>query len=409
MPIKTHAVLIPGLLRCLDDSFLNFLATLKETSKIFVVTEKNCQAEAKKLKDEFDADVVIVNYDAHRYILDYGFFGGPYSQILKNHIALLRVLEWERANSYHFKFLHKLRTDIHLPAAFSDFFPPFQAANNSEDLFLAGKIIFNRYDFCFSASSNAITKLLDFMPFALAYCKDLKFFQKVLINPNIDHLIASEQGSAPYARAFPVGIIQQDQNFNNWRLQASNSHANYIDAVRDFSAELKCSGDSNSQIKNLFIKENEQSILSGIAVAQTMCGWEGQFFPKWPEIIWTRFLNYSGLRTFEYPCSISLKASRISTTAFTYSLLENLEKGDLSFLNDELDWPWQIFEYAKAGGNIHKFFMAVFTTLFPNKDQLTSDQIATLGKIINSECPGDVYTPQLRSIIRSDAKRFGLG
>jgi hypothetical protein len=57
---KNHAILFPNQLRCIDDNLFSFLDSCKDSSQIFVVTDRSFEKQAQILSDRYDADISFI-------------------------------------------------------------------------------------------------------------------------------------------------------------------------------------------------------------------------------------------------------------------------------------------------------------------------------------------------------------
>ena len=110
--IRNHMLLIPGLLRCIDDNLLRFLDSASDYAEFFIVTEKSFSREVALLVDRYNAKAWYAEDLTDKYQLNPSHFQGSTNQWLKFDYALNQALEWEEANGAKFEFIHRIRTDV---------------------------------------------------------------------------------------------------------------------------------------------------------------------------------------------------------------------------------------------------------------------------------------------------------
>jgi hypothetical protein len=181
---REHMLLIPGLLRCIDDNLLRFLDSASAYAEIFIVTEKSFAQEVALLVDRYDAKAWYAEDLADKYPLyPAHLFPGSHAQWLKFHYALNQALEWEEANGVKFEFIHRVRTDVTFPDNFHKFMVlPLEKMDTNNVRML------NFLDFFFSGKRDSLPYLLNFTSFYLDFRYNKEKFTKVIKYINLDQL-----------------------------------------------------------------------------------------------------------------------------------------------------------------------------------------------------------------------------
>lgn len=189
--VREHMLLIPGLLRCIDNNLLRFLDSASAYAEIFIVTEKSFSQEVALLVDRYDAKAWYVEDLATKYQRNSWYFPGGLSQWLKFDYALNQALEWQEANGVEFEFIHRIRTDVMFSDKFYELMVlPLENKDTSKVSML------NFHDFCFSARKDALPSLLNLASFFQDFKHDDARLAKILNFVNTDQLKHSEIHSA---------------------------------------------------------------------------------------------------------------------------------------------------------------------------------------------------------------------
>ncbi len=341
-------LLIPGLLRCIDDNLLRFLDSASDYAEIFIVTDKSFSQEVALLVDRYNAKSWYAEDLADKYQLNTSYFPGAFNQWLKFNYALNQALEWEEANGTKFEFIHRIRTDVTYPNKFHELMVlPIKNKSNDNICML------NHNDFCFSSGRNALPFLLNLASFFQDFTRDDVKLANILKFVNIDQLKQSEKRSAFYVEAFPIGILSGNQTPDEFGLLLKKKYPSFIEAAVAFAISL-----SDPQYMRLVLSLVRKSPNLIKTWDCTKC-----YFPYGNEELLMRFYNFFGIYTYTYPYGsmIMLKLSRQATTEFTSNIMQMIENNDFSFLSDdEINWDKEINIFFEKGGNLSKLF-EIFT------------------------------------------------
>lgn len=351
--VREHMLLIPGLLRCIDNNLLRFLDSAFAYAEIFIVTEKLYSKEVALLVDRYDAKAWYAEDLAAKYQRNSAYFTGALSQWLKFDYALNQALEWEEANGVKFEFIHRIRTDVMYPDIFHDLMVlPLKNKDASNICML------NVHDFCFSARRDALPSLLNLASFFQDIRRDDAKLANILNFLNIDQLRHSEIQSARYLASFAVGILAGNQTPDEFGLLLKekypshpSSHS-FIEAAAAFASSLN---DHQYMLHVLNLARKSSFLIR--TWSNTQC------YLLHSEHVLARFYNFFGIYTYRYVGGIRLKASRQANSDFTLNILQMIDNDDVSFLSDiEIDWDKEITDFLEKGGSGAKL-CRIFTDL----------------------------------------------
>jgi len=358
-----HAILIPGLLRCVDYELFAFLDSINEPFHVIIVTDTMYAHVAELIAQKYPASIIYS--DTAMGLsgdIDPELFQGSRAQIYKLHLAFKHMKLIEESSGVRFTFFHKIRTDIKYGLPFSEFVTPALLAAVNEN-----KTIVNQYDFMFSASASAYALLADYPLFAQAFLTDDQFFKSVIIQFNREQLDLSDFYSAAYSGAFPIGILANNTEALERSLaQTRKRFSDCREAITSFFDSQIESKASKEHFGELALK-NSQFILS----------WHGTYQPKWPEHIWTRYLNYVGVPTRSYGIKLSLRLARFALTPFTEQLLSNLEGGNIAFLDSPIKWEHEIHSFLRNGGSNIKLAQILCNICIRHSAQMSDIQFSS--------------------------------
>ena len=392
-------LLIPGLLRCIDENLLRFLDSASTYAKIFIVTEKSFSQEVDLLVDRYDAKAWYAEDLAGNYQLNPSNFQGSYNQWLKFDYALNQALKWEEANASKFEFIHRIRTDV----AFSDNFYelmvlPFESGDESNVCML------NIHDYCFSARRNALPSLLKLASFFQDFSGNDAKLANILKFVNFNQLKRSDLNSAYYKYSFPVGILASNQSPEEFcillkeRYPSYPSSNSFIEAAATFAFSLN---DYECMSHALSLARKSSDLIR--AWDNTQCNL------LWPDCILVRFFNSFEIYTYCYPGSIKLKTSRLATSDFTLKILQMIDNGDFSFLSDGgINWEKEINYYIEKRtkvkvAQIFKIFTDVAYQCCSKLEKQEHNRLEIIFEIFFQKCSFDI-----NKIITEKFKLFAI-
>ncbi len=381
--IRNHMLLIPGLLRCVDDNLLRFLDSASAYAEIFIVTEKSFSQEVALLIDRYDAKAWYSEDMVVKYERDPSLFPSFFSQWLKFDYALNQALEWEEANGLKFEFIHRIRTDVTFPDKFYELMiRPLENKDASNICML------NVVDYCFSARRDALPSLLKLASFIRGDLLDDTKLANILKFVNIDQLKQSEMRSASYSQAFPVGILAGNQTPDEFYLLLKEKYSphSFIEAAAAFALSLS-DQKSMSYVLNLALKSS-----------YLIRDWNGDHCCiLFPGQALARFYNFFGIYTYSYSGEINLKESRQANSDFTFNILRMVDNNDVSFLLDtEIDWEKGINDFVKNGGCPHKLsrvFIDLIYKHFSKFEDFQYSKLAIIFKILAKKFVYDLGPP----------------
>lgn len=348
-----HAVLITGLLRCVDDYFISFLRTFPSDARFFVVTETQYAKEAALLEQNFNAEVVFIN-DPERHDMTAKFYHSHFpksqSQWLKYHIALEHVLRYERINRVHFCFLHKLRTDINGVSSFESF---FEAKDGASKDIVSGDYVLISHDFCISCSARLTGVLLGFLAYSTFFRYDKLFFESELFTLNRE-VLESSDGTSAHVKVYPTGIITDNSSAEKWTEMSHQRFKTFVEAACSFQETLEG-------------EERTTAVDMAWAKSSKVRTWKQQYRRDGMFGIWLKYLNRCGIRTRRYNTPTGLRLARFAATPFTMALLGQFDAQNYGLLQDPIDWIGEFNAFRSCGGNIQKLAQALAETCLSNR------------------------------------------
>ncbi len=369
---KNHAILFPNQLRCIDDNLFSFLDSCKDSSQIFVVTDRSFEKQAQILSDRYDADISFIED------LAYIETGVPrpqwnviHPEFIKLEHALRYLILWEHNNNHCFEYIHRFRTDINYPIKFQDYIKPLVQADFPENMLLL------YWSINYSGPRKAMLGLIGYLDFYYKYKKDKNFFKEVITCLDVEALLRSEFDQCDhFGNCFPVGFLTSEDKSSYFHSSIKSEYPSYIEASLAFVKRIR-SESLSDELYDLFISSNTSLV--------KVYGKNKEWFPYWPEHILYRYLNFSGLATKPYPLKnqwneTPLKFSRHATTPFTKKIFSLIQENNYSFL--EINYPWEkeIASFLTAGG---KSTNALQKFSYINVSLISDYSCATLYKIID--------------------------
>jgi hypothetical protein len=304
-----HAILLPCLLRCIDDNLLSFLDSARD-AKLFVVTEKAFAAEAQLLVDKYDADCIYIENAINEYI-DILFDDATvvHPEFIKLQLALRRVCLFENKSGHRFRYIHRFRTDVIYPVSFEEYIWPLRHEGYTNDFILA------HWSICYSGGRDIMMKLSDFPAFCRQYKTDRLFFERVVASINIFPL-KNSQNPDPFLASFPVAILNDTNNAQHFHGQVKIEYPCWIDAVDAFRKRLRLESAPHAI--------HQQLVNRDLTHIRT-------YFDRWKPWIsespFFYYLNSLNIATNGYSVlnpfvNTPLKFARHATTLFTRTIFE---------------------------------------------------------------------------------------
>jgi len=356
-----HAILIPGLLRCIDENLIDFLDSSSGHAKIFILTERCCEQAAMLLAYKYNATCVFM--EDIEINLNTNNFPGALQQFLKLELSLDQLATWEAKEKQQFKFIHRFRTDLIYESSFLEYISPLLTSKTPHNYLL------NQHDMNFSGERENFLKLKGISSYIRKFHKRKRFFYKQITKIKKDALIQSEPEFSIFAGALPVGVAKSESAINEFHDSIQEDYPNYIEASLAFASKIKVLGASSGEVKILY---------SNSILART---YTGKYSPFFPENIYARYLNKQGLSTRQYTNPwLSLKHSRHAATEQSKRFLDLIQRQDYSFFEEGIDWKGILDDFKSAGGSIGKLIY-IFALINPYK--LTDIQCKDFYKVID--------------------------
>ena len=370
MKKAAHALLIPGQLRCIDDKLFNFLDTCGDNVKIFILTENEFKGQAQIMADRYGADV---SYIENLTEIDIGIprskFNVIYPEVVKLELALRYLLLWEKKHNFSFQFIHRFRTDVLYPVSFSEYIEPIVKIKDFDNALLS------YYVYNYSGPRQSMLKLIGLAKYNLQFMSDKDFFKQAISQINVEALRASEHNTAPFARSFPVGLVDLEKNIDDFHLIIKTEFPSYIEAAQNFINKI--------QIESCFDLIYDYFIARNFKLIRTFD--KIQWNPEWPEHIFSRYVNSLGISTRSYSVKLPwrdspMRISRHAKTPFTEKIFNSMQDLDYSFLEANHSWAEEISSFIAAGG---KSWMAITKFSVIDLSMLPDSSCITLYKIID--------------------------
>lgn len=359
-----HAILIPGLLRCVDNIFLDFLDSASQIAKVFVVTDKSYASTAGELAKRYDAVVIFDTESGSELNVDRGFFTGALGQFFKLDFALSVLSRWEIDNEHQFTYVHRFRTDVLYSCSFSECISPLISSNHQ------AKCLLNRYDFNFSGTRSDVIKLMGISSYVERFRLDKSFLQAQLTSIDADALRRSVDMS-PFPNAFPVGVVESEADIDSFHAQIKSDFSNYIDASLSFAQSLA---------QSIHLERQISLIISNSVLART---YSGRYSPIFPEHMYAKYVNSLGLAVIPYSQSeMNLRYSRFATTPYTKEIFDSFQANCFTCLELSGNSPWNdhLNSFLSAGGKKEDFLKVLICI---NLFKLTDTQCRGLYELID--------------------------
>lgn len=359
-----HAILIPGLLRCVDNIFLDFLDSASQFSRIFVVTERSYSPTAAELSKRYNATVLFDTEARADLVADHSFFSGALGQFLKLEIALDLLNQWELDNSHQFSYVHRFRSDVLYTCTFPEYVSPLFSQDFPSECLL------NRYDYNFSGRRSDVNKLRGICTYVEKFRRDKNFLFAQLSFIDADALARSADMS-PFPSAFPAGVLKSEADIDSFHIKIKAEFENYIDASLSFSQSLMDSDDVDRQLS---------LIISNSILART---YSSNYSPVFPEHMFAKFLNSLGLAVVPYgQPELTLRFSRFATTPFTRQVFDDFQGNCFKSLDlqDDSLWIEHLNSFVYAGGRREEFLKVLMNI---NLFNLTDSQCGLLCRLID--------------------------
>ena len=372
---KIHAILFPNLLRCVDENLLNFLDSCKDSSQIFIVTDRSFEKQAQILFDRYDAEISFIEdlADIETSVPKSEWdvtWNATHSEWIKLEHALRYLILWEQKNNHCFEYIHRFRTDVSYPVVFQDYIKPLIQADFPE------KTLLHYYAMNFSGPRKAMLELIGYPKFFTKYKKDKEFFKQLLTCIDAEALARSEYDPcAHFEYCFPVGYLTSEDKISNFHLALKNEYSSYIEASVAFVKRIRLESLSD-ELYNHFNSWNTKLIRVFS---------EARMWSPHTEISFFRYINYLGFATKPYLSKnqfieTPVKFSRHATTPFTEKIFNLLQVRNYSFFEIDYRWEEEIALFLGAGGDA-RHAVQKFTSL--HLPWLTDASCVTLYRIID--------------------------
>lgn len=386
MKKKDHVIIIPGLLRCVDRVFYDFMNSAADLAQVFVVTEKSYALIAHDLVSRYNANCIFMEDVIDDFGVNPANFQGAYNQVLKLEVALKAILDWEAAHDHQFKYIHKFRSDLLYNSGFLDYIQPLLSSTHPE------KCLLNQHDCNFSGLREDFLKLIGISAYLERFTRDQSFFDDELIKIDVHALRSGDIG--PFISAFPVGVLSSESEADAFNTLIREKYSSYIDAALDFAIQLSNNSDPHDAL-DILRSEN--------GLARTYIG---PYFPFFPEHIYARYVNSLGLSTQAYSTPhLPLRNARFATTAFTKLIFDLIQENNFSFLDDDVKWKEEVDKFRSSGG-IEAKFILILTSI--NLLSLSDSQCYNLYSLLDClDCTAIVrFWPWFISNMRSRGLDF---
>lgn len=382
-----HAILLPGLLRCVDDIFLNFMDTASDLAKIFIVTEIAYKDVAELLVSRYQAHCIFTES------LD-GKIGAQHKEVksscktfLKLEAALATLKEWEAREGHQFEYIHQFRTDMLYSGTFTDYISPLLSQGHP------GSCLVNQHQMNFSGTRNDVMKLQGISTFLDRFTKDPEFYKLTLFNVNLEALKCSKDIGI-FQQSLPVGVLNHEAEIQVFHETVQSKYHDYIAAFASFRTHLAGLEASDSVFKKLRSNDIRSRAFTS------------RYWPFWPEHIYGQYLNSRGLSTNAYSIRwLQLRHSRHAVTEFMKLICDQIQRSDFSFLDCDLKWDTELHNFTTSSGNIHKLFQ-IFT--FIDLFALSDEQCMRLYQILELFKMPTAHLAYYEKYL-NDVERRGLG
>ena len=347
-----HAILLPGLLRCVDDIFLNFMDTASGLAKIFIATEIAYKDVADLLASRYQAHCIFMEHLDGRIGVQHKEVSPIYKTFLKLEAALAALKEWEASESHQFDYVHQFRTDLLYSGTFIDYISPLLSQSHP------GNCLVNQSQMNFSGTRSDVMQLQGISTFLHRFTNDPEFYKLTLYNVNLEALRCSKDFSI-FPHCIPVSVLNHESEIPVFHEQVQSKYHDYIDAFASFRTHLAGSDASDSVFEKL---------RSGDIRSRTFTG---RYWPFPPENIYGQYLNSLGFSTKPYSIEkLQLRHSRFAVTEFTKLISDQIQIGDFSFLDSDLQWDIELHNFRISSGDIVKLFrMFTYIDLFALSDE----------------------------------------
>lgn len=164
-------------LRCLDNNLFTFLDFCKDSSQIFVVTDRGFEKQAQVLIDRYDADISFINDLSY---IDIGVSKSEWNDVpvppewIKLEHALRYLILWEQKINHCFEYIHGFRTDVSYLVGFQEYIKPLIQADFPQNMIL------HYWASSYIGSRKTMLGPIGFLEYFIKYKTDKKFFKQVI-------------------------------------------------------------------------------------------------------------------------------------------------------------------------------------------------------------------------------------
>jgi hypothetical protein len=381
-----HAILLPGLLRCVDDIFLNFMDTASGLAKIFIVTEIAYKDVAEFLVSRYQAHCIFTENLDDRIGAQHNEVLSCYKTFFKLEAALAALKEWEAREAHQFDYIHQFRTDMLYSGTFTDHIGPLLSQGHP------GSCLVNQHQMNFSGTRNDVMRLQGISTFLNRFMNDPEFYRLTLCNVNLEALKCSTDKGV-FQNSLPVVVLNHETEIQIFHETCQSKYHDFIAAFASFRAHLVGIDASDPVFKQL----RSNDIRSRTFV--------GRYWPFYPEHIYAQYLNSLGFSTKLYPSWLELRHSRFAVTEPMKLICDQIQLKDFSFLDSDLQWDTELHNFRSSSGNIGKLFQ-IFT--YVNLFALSDEQCMKFYSILELlKMPAAQLAYYDRFL--NDVKRRGLG
>jgi len=345
--MKTHALLLPGQLRCIDDNFLALLNSASEYAELFIVTDRSYAQDASKLISFYGGGDVLFTDDVSDDLA-----GIPDSSIqllhpefVKLEIALKRVITWEEERGHRFSFIHRFRTDILYTGTFADYIKPLLSANDNRK-----SIMFATWSTNYSGTRADMLSLLGHPNFCVRYKTSFNFFESVHANLNMA-AIRNSKNQKMYLCCLPTAVLDNKNRITEYEEKVRKEFISFVEAAESFSRRVRLEG-----LPRIVCDMHARfTTYVDPFLFDVLRAYQNQWLPWFPEHIFYMYLNHRGLATSIYSFErdknfMPVKLERHATTDLTRSIFHQIQLGDYDFIDRNLEWEKEIKDFIDAGG-----------------------------------------------------------
>lgn len=394
--MKTHALLLPGQLRCVDDNFLAFLNSASEYAELFIVTDRNYEQDALKLISRYGGGDLLFTEDASDELV--GILDSSirllHPEFVKLEIALKRLITWEEEKGHRFSFIHRFRTDILYTGTFSDYIKPLLSANDDRK-----SIMFATWSTNYSGTRADMLSLLGHPDFCIRYKTSFDFFESAHANLDIA-AIRDSTNPRIYPCSLPTAVLGSRDRITEYHEKVKKEFISFVEAAESFSRRVRLEGLPRI-VRDMHAKFTTYVDPFSFDVLRS---YQKQWLPWFPEHIFYMYLNYRGLAASIYSFErdknlMPVKLERHATTGLTKSIFHQIQLGDYGFIDLNLEWESELKEFVDAGGKmVNLAHILSKINIFKLSDD-SCKRFYDLVDLVNQPSHFSVYAPMLMKAV----------